>query len=83
MKGAILEGEFPCNRAHGMHAFKCTELDPGFNQVYNTAMYNVTTIVVKKILESYKGFEKLTHLVDVGGGLGVTLNLIISKYPHN
>ena len=65
-----------------MHAFKYTELNPKFNQIYNTAMYNVTTIVVNKILESYKGFENLTHLVDVGGNLGVTLNLIVSKYPH-
>lgn len=46
-------------------------------------MYNHTTIVVKKTLEVYKGFEpKIKQLVDVGGGLGVTLNLITSKYPH-
>ena len=45
-------------------------------------MYNVTTIVVKKILETYKGFEQIKNLVDVGGNLGVTLSLIVSKYPH-
>ncbi|XP_058195058.1 uncharacterized protein LOC131311585 [Rhododendron vialii] len=31
---------------------------------------------------SYEGFEQVQKLVDVDGGLGVTLNLITSKYPH-
>nr|QAX90938.1 caffeic acid O-methyltransferase [Catalpa bungei]QAX90957.1 caffeic acid O-methyltransferase [Catalpa bungei] len=29
----------------------------------------------------YKGFEGLKSLVDVGGGIGTSLNMIISKYP--
>ena len=37
---------------------------------------NVSTIIVKKILESYKGFDGINTLVDVGGGLGVTLSMI-------
>ena len=45
-------------------------------------MYNQTTIVIKNILKFYKGFENLKQLVDVGGGLGVTLSIITSKYPH-
>ncbi|KAB2597919.1 anthranilate N-methyltransferase-like [Pyrus ussuriensis x Pyrus communis] len=72
LNDAVVEGGIPFNRVH----------DPRFNQVFNTAMFNHTTIVMKKILLLYKGFEKLTQLVDVGGGLGVTLSLITSKYPH-
>jgi caffeic acid 3-O-methyltransferase len=45
-------------------------------------MFNHTTITMKKILDSYKGFEQLNQLVDVGGGLRVTLKLITSRYPH-
>ncbi|KAF3439778.1 hypothetical protein FNV43_RR18056 [Rhamnella rubrinervis] len=83
LKDAILEGGIPFNRVHGTHAFEYPGLDPRFNQVFNTAMYNHTTIVVKKILEVYKGFEpNIKQLVDVGGGLGVTLNLITSAHPH-
>ncbi|KAK0581600.1 hypothetical protein LWI29_015755 [Acer saccharum] len=37
---------------------------------------------MKKTLESYKGFEQFKQLVDVGGGLGTTLSVITSKYPH-
>ncbi|XP_004306609.1 PREDICTED: caffeic acid 3-O-methyltransferase-like [Fragaria vesca subsp. vesca] len=82
LKGAVLEGGIPFNRVYGTHAFEYPGLDPRFNQVFNTAMFNHTTIVIKKILDLYKGFEHLEKLVDVGGGLGVTLSLITSRYPH-
>ena len=82
LKGAILEEGIPFNREYGMHAFEYPDLDPRFNKVLNTTMFNHTTIVMKKILQSYKGFEQLTQLVDIGGGLGVTLNLIISRYSN-
>ncbi|KAL6290604.1 hypothetical protein ACE6H2_008114 [Prunus campanulata] len=84
LKDAVVEGGIPFNRVHGMHAFEYPGLDPRFNQVFNTAMFNLTTIVIKKLLHIYKGLEdkNLTQLVDVGGGLGVTLNLITSRYQH-
>ncbi|XP_041026753.1 flavone 3'-O-methyltransferase 1-like, partial [Juglans microcarpa x Juglans regia] len=82
LKGAILEGGIPFDRVHGINAFEYTGLDPNFNQVFNKAMLNHTAMVIKKILECYKGFETLKQLVDVGGGLGVSLNFITSKYPH-
>ncbi|KAJ1390622.1 Winged helix-like DNA-binding domain superfamily [Sesbania bispinosa] len=83
LKEAMLEGGIPFNRVHGMHAFEYQSFDSRFNQVFNTAMSNVTRLAAKKILESYKGFDQINStLVDVGGGLGTTLNFIISKYPH-
>ncbi|XVF04706.1 hypothetical protein REPUB_Repub05bG0108100 [Reevesia pubescens] len=80
LKDAIVEGDIPFNRVHGTHAFEYPGKDPRFNKVFNTAMRNQTTIVMKKILEAYKGFEKLNQVVDVGGGLGVSLSIITSKY---
>ncbi|CAN6568437.1 unnamed protein product [Malus baccata var. baccata] len=82
LKDAVVERGIPFNRVHGTHAFEYAGLDPRFNQVFNTAMFNHATIVMKKILQLYKGFEKLTQFVDVGGGLGVTLSLITSKHRH-
>ncbi|XP_059634461.1 caffeic acid 3-O-methyltransferase-like [Cornus florida] len=81
LKSAVLEGGIPFNKVHGAHAFEYPGRDPRFNEVFNKAMKNQTTIVMKKILESYKGFELIRKLVDVGGGLGVSLNMITSKYP--
>ena len=48
---------------------------------FNDTMQHMATIFMRDILESYKGFENLKEIVDIGGGIGVTLNMIISKYP--
>ena len=82
MKDAILEGGIPFNRVHGMNIYEYPEVDPRFNKVFITAMYNYTTYAIKKILKVYKGFQPIKQLVDVGGGVGVTLNTITSKYPE-
>ncbi|KAK7397484.1 hypothetical protein VNO78_18659 [Psophocarpus tetragonolobus] len=82
LKNAIRNGGIPFNKVYGTHAFEYPSLDSRFNQVFNTAMINHTTLVMKKVLECYKGFEDIKRLVDVGGGLGININLITSKYPH-
>nr|ANN44953.1 HIOMT2 [Manihot esculenta] len=50
--------------------------------LFNEAMYHNTMMVMTKLLEKYKGFEGLHQLLDVGGGLGANLRLIVSKYPQ-
>lgn len=81
MKDAILEGGIPFNKAHGMSAFEYPATDSRFNMIFNQAMSNMSTIIANEMVESYKGFETLGSLVDVGGGIGSTLNVIVSKYP--
>lgn len=82
MNDVILEGGIPFDRAYGMNAFEYPATDQRFNWVFNQAMSNHTTLIIKKILDIYKGFEGLKVLVDVGGGIGVALNIITSKFPH-
>ncbi|XP_031251186.1 caffeic acid 3-O-methyltransferase-like [Pistacia vera] len=82
LKDAVLEGGVPFDRVHGTHAFEYPGLDARFNEVFNSAMFNHTTIVINEILQVYKGFESIKQLVDVGGGLGITLKAITSRYPH-
>ncbi|XP_054780315.1 cathecol O-methyltransferase 1-like [Prosopis cineraria] len=82
MKEAILEGGIAFNRVHGSHVFEYPGSDSRFNDAFNKAIANATTLIMTKILEFYKGFEDITLLVDVGGGLGITLSLITSKHPH-
>ncbi|KAA0038857.1 caffeic acid 3-O-methyltransferase-like [Cucumis melo var. makuwa] len=82
LKNAVIEGGVPFDRAHGgVHAFEYPSLDPRFNQVFNIGMINHTTMSIKEIVKSYKGFANIKQLVDVGGGLGVTLQIITSTYP--
>ena len=81
MKDAVLEGGIPFNKAYGMTAFEYHGTDPRFNKVFNKGMADHSTITMKKILETYTGFESLKSLVDVGGGTGAVINMIVSKHP--
>ncbi|XP_051138390.1 caffeic acid 3-O-methyltransferase 2 [Andrographis paniculata] len=81
LKDAVLEGGIPFNKAYGMTAFEYHGTDPRFNKVFNEGMSNHSTILMKKILESYSGFDGLRTIVDVGGGTGATLNMIVAKHP--
>ena len=81
MKHAILEGGNQFQRVHGMSLFQYMDKDPAFNILFNKSMANVSTIALSKILEVYQGCVGLTSLVDVGGGTGKCLSMVISKYP--
>ncbi|KAL5859430.1 hypothetical protein ACOSQ4_000726 [Xanthoceras sorbifolium] len=89
LKDAITEGGNPFNMVHGVHIFEYVAARAGsqsFEALDEKKNLHCSTthrtIVMKKIVESYKGFEQFERLVDVGGGLGMTISVIISKYPH-
>nr|AAD29842.1 catechol O-methyltransferase [Thalictrum tuberosum] len=81
LKDAVLDGGIPFNKAYGMTAFEYHGTDPRFNKVFNRGMADHSTITMKKLLELYKGFEGLKSVVDVGGGTGATINMIVTKHP--
>nr|DAD41958.1 TPA_asm: hypothetical protein HUJ06_016281 [Nelumbo nucifera] len=82
LRDAILEGGIPFHKEHGMTLFQYCEKDSRYNEFFNKGMSGHTTIVLKKILDTYKGFEGLKEVVDVGGGNGTTLKMITSRYPQ-
>ncbi|KAK3417940.1 hypothetical protein EUGRSUZ_H03924 [Eucalyptus grandis] len=82
LNDVIMEGGVPFERAYGMTAFEYPAVDDRFNQVYNRAMASHTSLIMKKILDVYRGFEGIEVLVDVGGGVGFNLKMITSKNPH-
>ncbi|KAF8018245.1 hypothetical protein BT93_H3211 [Corymbia citriodora subsp. variegata] len=77
----ILEGGNQFKKVHGISIFEYMDIDPAFNNTFNKAMAALTTIIMRKVLKIYQGFEGLTTLVDVAGGTGKCLNMIVSKYP--
>ncbi|KAL5540008.1 hypothetical protein UlMin_043963 [Ulmus minor] len=81
LKDAVLDGGIPFNKAYGMTAFEYHGTDPKFNKIFNRGMSHHSTIIMKKLLETYKGFEDLKSIVDVGGGTGAVLSMIVSNYP--
>ncbi|KAH7690788.1 O-methyltransferase COMT-type protein [Dioscorea alata] len=82
MKHAVIDGSSPFVKAHGMTLYEYVDKTPHMSELFNQAMFNHTTVLMKKMLENYKGFESVHMLVDVGGGHGGILSLILSKYPH-
>ncbi|KAI3678717.1 hypothetical protein L6452_38020 [Arctium lappa] len=81
LKDAVLEGGIPFNKAHGENIFEYQAKNKRFGEIFNKAMYGNTAILMKMVLEKYDGFEGVKEVVDVGGGLGATLKIILSKYP--
>nr|BAG71895.1 5-hydroxyconiferaldehyde O-methyltransferase [Carthamus tinctorius] len=81
LKDAVLDGGIPFNKAYGMSAFEYHGKDERFNKVFNSGMFNHSTMTMKKILDVYPGFNGVKTLVDVGGGTGASLSMILSKHP--
>ncbi|GJV50482.1 caffeic acid 3-O-methyltransferase-like protein [Tanacetum coccineum] len=81
LKDSVIDGGIAFDKVYGTHIFEYMALDARFREVFNNSMVNHSIIVMKEILECYHGFNNIKCLVDVGGGLGVSLNMITSKYP--
>ncbi|CAH8351757.1 unnamed protein product [Eruca vesicaria subsp. sativa] len=81
LKDVVLEGGDAFGRAHGgMKLFDYMGTDERFSKLFNQTGFTIA--VVKKALEVYQGFKDVNVLVDVGGGVGNTLGVVTSKYPH-
>ncbi|KAD5318270.1 hypothetical protein R6Q59_033514 [Mikania micrantha] len=81
LKDSVFEGGVAFNKIHKMHPFEYPAFDTRYNEVFNKAMKNHTIILMKEILEHYHGFNNLKSVIDVGGGLGININMIVTKYP--
>ncbi|KAK1396591.1 Caffeic acid 3-O-methyltransferase [Heracleum sosnowskyi] len=81
LKDAVLDGGTAFEKAYEMSIFDYNSKDPRLNKVFNRGMTEHSCITMKKIVETYTGFEGLKSIVDVGGGSGAALSMIISKYP--
>jgi len=85
LKDAIKEGGIDLfTRRHGMNVFDYMSRarDPRFTDMFNKAMCAPSATFMPKIAQHYSGFSKAKTVVDVGGGVGETLKIILSKNPH-
>ncbi|XP_054781658.1 isoliquiritigenin 2'-O-methyltransferase-like [Prosopis cineraria] len=82
IKQVILDEEEDLfKKIHGMSMFEYMKKDPTFETVFHKAMADLSFMHMKQILDNYKGFEGISTLVDVAGGVGQSLKMIVSKYP--
>ncbi|KAJ6797315.1 tricetin 3',4',5'-O-trimethyltransferase-like [Iris pallida] len=82
LKDAVLDGGIPFNKAYGTMAYEHFGTDSRFNEVFNEGLRNHSFLTMKNILDTYKGFDDLKVLVDVGGGFGGIIDMILRKHPH-
>jgi caffeic acid 3-O-methyltransferase len=69
-------------KVYGMPSYEYMKTNEELNQLFNKAMGQSGPLEMERILKVYnKGFEGISTLVDVGGGVGQALTKIISKYP--
>ncbi|XBJ27663.1 hypothetical protein VPH35_004894 [Triticum aestivum] len=81
LKDVMVDGGLPFNKAHGTSLFEYQGKDAHFNSVFNKNMKDHTTIIIKKLLEFYRGFDGVNTVVDVGGGVSTMIHAITSTYP--
>ncbi|GJR32060.1 caffeic acid 3-O-methyltransferase [Tanacetum coccineum] len=78
---SVMEGGVTFDNIYRARSDEYPTLDARFNAIFNKAMVDGTTIVMKEVFERYHGFKNMKNMVYVGGGLRVNLNMIVSKHP--
>ncbi|KAK9140757.1 hypothetical protein Scep_010438 [Stephania cephalantha] len=81
LKDAVLEDVVPFQKANGVHLFQFMHRNHINFQQFWAPIFTHTSIVMKKILEIYDGFQNRKTIVDVGGSSGLGIGMIKSKYP--
>ncbi|OFX88569.1 MAG: hypothetical protein A2W99_09210 [Bacteroidetes bacterium GWF2_33_16] len=75
----VTSGESTFKKHAGMDVFEYMESDPKKNELYNKAMTNTALLVSSAILSEYN-FGKAKCVVDIGGGEGILLALLLLKH---
>ncbi|KAK9122349.1 hypothetical protein Syun_019966 [Stephania yunnanensis] len=83
LKDAVLEGgDVPVfDKVNGYSVFDYYRRNANVGRTFNSSLYSMTSIIMEKMVEIYKGFEGLKSLVDIGGGTGTAISYIKRKYP--
>jgi hypothetical protein len=78
---SILTGKSAAREIFGTDAFSHLEKNPEKNELYNKAMTNTSALSSAAFLAAYS-FKNCKFIVDVGGGEGYLLSMILNKYKH-
>lgn len=81
LESVLQPGGVGFDKVYGTDFWSFANSNNSFNELFNIAMAGSTNIVMRSILEHYRGFDNIDTLVDVGGGIGTAISLIIAEYP--
>lgn len=75
----VKSGKNAAQKVLGTDVFEYLEKNPDKNELYNHAMTNSSLMLSYAILSEYN-FKKAKTIIDIGGGQGILLAMILYKY---
>ncbi len=81
LHNVVKTGKNASEQVLGMNVFEYLEKYPEKNNIYNTAMTNSSLMLSYAILSKYS-FKNAKYIVDIGGGHGILLSMILLKHRH-
>ncbi|XP_057857646.2 caffeic acid 3-O-methyltransferase 3-like [Cryptomeria japonica] len=79
---AVLEGCHPFIKVHGMNPWEYVGTNAEANKLFNEGMACHTKDVMASVVKMYDGFRSVRTVVDLAGGVGSGLSVIVSQHPH-
>lgn len=77
----VKTGNNAAQKVLGMDVFEFLEKNPDRNKIYNQAMTNSSLMLSYAILSEYN-FKNTNKIIDIGGGQGILVSMILHKYPN-
>jgi hypothetical protein len=76
----VMSGRTAAELAGAADSFELMARTPERIRVFNAAMVDLTRTVIPAVLQAYD-FSRVSHLLDVGGGIGELAAAVASRYP--
>lgn len=80
LEDVVKTGQNAAQKVVGMDIFEYLEQNPDRNAIYNDAMTNSSLMLSYAILSEYN-FNNVKKIIDIGGGQGILVSMILYKYP--
>lgn len=80
LEDVVKTGKNAAHQVLGMDVFEYLEKNPERNKIYNDAMTNSSLMLSYAILSEYN-FKNVNKIIDIGGGQGILVSMILHKYP--
>ncbi len=81
LKSVVETGENAATKVLNMDVFSYLEANPEKNEIYNRAMSNSSVLLSQAVVSEYN-FKNAKHIIDIGGGHGVLLSIILHMNKH-
>ncbi|XP_057827145.2 caffeic acid 3-O-methyltransferase-like [Cryptomeria japonica] len=82
LQESVIERCDAFSRANGMSFYEYNCDNPEANTIFNEGMAGHTRAVMASLFKMYDGFKNVKSVVDVRGGVGSALALILAQHPH-